>query len=68
MKKLLLLITLGLTINLFAMEWVCYRYVNGEPTGGYVKIDANSKSVAEKKALKKYREDLGYKTDYVKCK
>jgi len=44
------------------------RYVDGEPTGGYVKVYADSKYEAEKKALKKYRDDLGYRTDYVKCK
>ena len=69
MKKLVFVLLVGGFIsNVFASEWVCYRYVDGEATGGYVKVYANSKYEAEKKALKKYREELGYRTDYVKCK
>jgi len=66
MKKLVLL---GLVSSfMFAVTLTCYRYVDGEATGGFVKVEAYSKYEAEKKALKKYIDDLGYKTDYVKCK
>ncbi len=69
MKKIVIFfIVSGFISSVFAMEWVCYRYVDGEATGGYVKVYADSKYEAEKKALKKYRDDLGYRTDYVKCK
>lgn len=70
MKKLIILgmLTSAFISNVFASEWICYRYVDGEATGGYVKVYTDSKYEAEKKALKKYRDELGYKTDYVKCK
>jgi len=69
MKKLIFVLLINAFFsNIFASEWICYRYVDGEPTGGYVKVYADSKYEAEKKALKKYRDDLGYRTDYVKCK
>jgi len=69
MKKTIFFILLsGLSGSLFASEWTCYRYVDGGPTGGYIKIYADSKYKAEKKALDKYRDDLGYRIDYAKCK
>jgi len=49
------------------MKWTCYRYVDGQPTGGTVTVYADSKSEATEKALKKY-EKLGYRTDSVNCK
>ena len=65
MKKLVLL---GLVSSfMFASTWTCYRYVDSNPTGGFVKVEAYSKYEAEKKALRKYREELKYKTDFVKC-
>lgn len=50
-----------------ASTYVCYRYVNGSPTGGFIKVQANSKSEAEKKSFKKYKK-LGYSLDYTECK
>lgn len=47
--------------------YVCYRYVNGGPTGGFVKVQANSKSEAETKSFKKYKK-LGYSLDYTECR
>ena len=68
MKKIsFILILLGLTSNAFANKYICYRYVDGQPTGGYLKIYTDSQSKAEKKALKKYK-NLEYSVDYVKCK
>jgi hypothetical protein len=56
-----------------ADTYTCYRYKNGKPTGGHVKVKANSKYEAEKKAMEKYRkmhDSLfgGFKADYVNCK
>ena len=68
MKKVAILISIVTLISLNAsMTWTCYRYVDGGPTGGFVKVSANSKSEAVKKALEKYKK-LGYRFDYVKCK
>ncbi len=50
-----------------ASTWTCYRYVDSKPTGGYVKVQAQSEQEAIRKALRKY-EDLGYRTDSVHCK
>ena len=67
MKKIsFILILLGLVSNVFASKYICYRYVDGQPTGGFVKIYTDSQSKAEKKALEKYK-DLGYTVNYVKC-
>ena len=52
---------------LLADTWTCYRYVDGSPTGGFVKVQASNKQEAEQKSLKKYKK-LGYKVDYTKCK
>jgi len=51
---------------LLADTWTCYRYVDGSPTGGFVKVQASSKQEAEQKSLKKYKK-LGFKVDYTKC-
>ena len=68
MKKIILtLSTLAVFSSLTASTWTCYRYVNGQPTGGFVKVSADTKEEAEKKAFDKYKE-LGYNLDYVKCK
>ncbi len=50
----------------YAKTWTCYRYVNGESTGGFVKVEADTKEEAEKKSYKKYKK-LGYEVDYTKC-
>ena len=69
MRKIILVVLVsGIFSSLFASKYICYRYVNGEATGGFVKVYADSKSEAEKKSLKKYRDELGYTTDYTKCK
>ncbi|WP_230656342.1 hypothetical protein [Psychrobacter sp. I-STPA10] len=47
-------------------SYECSRYVDGSPTGGHVKVVADSKSEAEQKAMQKYKE-LKLRTDYVKC-
>ena len=52
---------------LLAETWTCYRYVDGSPTGGFVKVQVNNKQEAEQKSLEKYKK-LGYKVDYTKCK
>ena len=69
MKKLIFasVVLFGMVSSAMASKWICYRYVDGSPTGGFVKIYTNSKSDAEKKAYKKYKK-LGYTLDYVKCK
>ena len=55
MRKLILVVLVsGIFSSLFASKYICYRYVNGEATGGFVKVYADSKSEAEKKSLKKY--------------
>jgi len=54
-------------ISLAEDTYICYRYVDGEPTGGFIKVKANSKEEAERKALREYREKLNMRTDYVKC-
>ena len=51
----------------FATEWVCYRYVDGKPTGSFIKVTAKSKQEANDKAMVKYKE-LGYKVESVDCK
>ncbi len=68
MKKLLLASALlAFSSTSFADTWTCYRYVDGGATGGSVKVSANSKSEAERKAYAKYKK-LGYRLDHVECK
>ncbi|HFU76158.1 MAG TPA: hypothetical protein ENK66_07925 [Arcobacter sp.] len=68
MKKLLLGLVLfvGLMSVASAKHYKCYRYVNGSPTGGHVKVEAYTKSEAVNKALAKY-ENLGKKVHSVNC-
>lgn len=71
MKKLFLAVAmLMLAGSAFASErtYECSRYVDGKATGGHVNIKASSKSDAETKALKHYREVLKLRTDSVNCK
>lgn len=44
----------------------CYRYVDGKPAGGFVKVSAASKDEAERKAFQKYK-DMGEKVHSVNC-
>jgi len=67
MKKLILFAILP-TIGIYASStWTCYRYVDGSPTGGFVKVTADSKQEATQKAIEKYKK-LGYRFDSVNCK
>lgn len=66
MKKLMLLSTVLMANFAFASEYECFRYVDGKPTGTYVKVSASSKAEAEKKALEKFKK-LGGKFDGVNC-
>jgi len=67
-KKLLIVaILLVFSPNSFASSFTCYRYVNGQPTGTWISIKADSKSKAESKAYIRMKE-LGGAVDYAKCK
>ena len=68
MKKFILAMAVLATSLMASSKWTCYRYVDGKPTGGVVYVYANSKDEATKKAMKKYRDELRYRVDYVKCK
>ena len=50
-----------------SMKYECSRYVSGDYKG-FIKIVANNKNEAEKKAFKKYKNELKIRVDYVKCK
>ena len=72
MRKLsIFLATLGGLIFTFsysyAKTWTCYRYVDGKPTGGFIKVEAETKEEAEKKSYNKYKKELNYNLDYTKC-
>lgn len=45
----------------------CYRYVNGKPTGAWIRVEATSKEEAESMAYSRMKE-LGGAVDYAKCK
>ena len=49
-----------------ALGYECSRYVNGEYKG-FIKVVADNKQEAERKAYEKYKE-LRLRVDYVKCK
>ena len=71
MKSLILgLIVSGLFFTNLAsasMSYECSRYVAGEYKG-YIKVSANNRKEAEKKAYLKYKNELDMKVDRVKCK
>ena len=67
MKKFIVALLFLASQVVFAKSWDCYRYVDGKPTGGFVKVQADSKKEAEKKSEKKYKK-LGYSLDYTECK
>jgi len=70
MKKIILNIVAIATILSVAnasTKYECSRYVSGDYKG-FIKIVANNKNEAEKKALKKYKNELKIRVDYVKCK
>jgi len=68
MKKLLIisLLLAGSLSTLSAKYYECYRYVNGSPTGTWIKVQASSKSEASQKAYKRFKE-LGGKVTSVNC-
>ena len=48
------------------LSYECSRYLNGEYKG-FIKVTADNKQEAERKAYQKYRE-LRLKVDYVRCR
>jgi hypothetical protein len=50
----------------YANSYTCYRYVDGHPTGGWITMQADSKSEAEAKAYARFKE-LGGQVDSVNC-
>lgn len=68
MKKIVLALTLMLMASAsYASSYECYRYVNGSPTGTWIKVQGSSKSDAEKIAYARFKE-LGGKVDSVSCR
>ena len=68
MKKLMLgVLFVGFSFANASMSWTCYRLVSKEPTGGFVKVTADTKQEATKKAIEKYKK-LRYNFDGVNCK
>ena len=70
MKKLILSSVAIATISSIAnasIKYECSRYVSGDYKG-FIKVVANSKDEAKKKAYTKYKNELKMKVDYVKCK
>jgi len=53
---------------LAAQTYTCYRYVDGKPAGGHLKISASSKEEATRTALDRYRNKLKKRVDSVNCK
>jgi len=68
MNKLLIasLLLTGVWSSLNAKYYECYRYVNGSPTGTWIKVQASSKSQASEKAYTRFKE-LGGKVTSVNC-
>lgn len=70
MKKILIvLIELGMmsVIAQAGLKYECNRYVGGDYKG-YTTVVADNKADAEQKAYIKFKNELGKKVDYVKCK
>lgn len=66
-KTALILLTLGITSSIYASySYECSRYVNGK-WKGYVKVSADSKAEAVRKAYEKY-EKMGERVDSIHCK
>ena len=67
MKKTILAFALMMMASAsYASSYECYRYVNGSPTGTWIKVQASSKSEAESKAYARFKE-LGGRVDSVHC-
>jgi len=62
MKKIILAFALMMMAS--ASSYECYRYVNGSPTGTWIKVQASSKSEAEAYARFK---GFGGRIDSVNC-
>jgi len=70
MKKVLVAVmALGMLTSVAnaGMKYECNRYVGGDYKG-YTTVVANNKAEAEQKAYLKFKNQLGIKVDYVKCK
>lgn len=70
MKKLffgLLLLSLSSVSYSNYSTYDCYRYVNGKPTGSWIRVKADSKEEAESIAYSRMKESGGV-VDYAKCK
>ena len=70
MKRLILSLVAVATMSSVAnasLKYECSRYVNGSYQG-WTTVVANNKSEAEQKAYVKFKEQLGKRVDYVKCK
>jgi len=70
MKKGVFLVLVLFSGGSFAQadsKWTCYRYVNGEPTGGVVYVYASDKEDANHKAMDKYQK-MHYRIDSVNCR
>ena len=48
-------------------KYTCYRHVDGGSTGGSIQVHASSEAEAERKAMRRYEDDLGYRVDSVNC-
>lgn len=68
-KTLTAVMALGMmsVIAQAGMKYECNRYVGGDYKG-YTTVVADNKSEAEQKAYTKFKNELGKKVDYVKCK
>ncbi len=70
MKKLLVVSAMIVGFSMSAqatMSYECWAYKNGSPDK-MTKVSADNKAEAEKKAEKKFRDDLDVSFDYVQCK
>jgi len=68
MKKIPMILSMLLVSEIsFATNFICYRYIDGKPTGGFLKVDASSQKEAERISKENYKK-LGYSLDYTKCK
>lgn len=70
MKKLVLGMVAAATLVTLAnagVTYECSRYVNGSYQG-WTTVVADNRSDAEQKAYDKFKNDLGKRVDYVKCK
>lgn len=47
--------------------YVCYRYVKGRPTGGWIYVKAENRYTAEVKAYIRFKE-IGGRVDYAVCR